>query len=55
LFSVLAFPVVYWIFSQGFSVWTIPLVIGALLVMQALNVSADALANDYVAAEQREP
>lgn len=54
-FSLLAFPVVYWILLQGFSAWTIPFVIGALVVVQALNVAADALANDYVASEHREP
>lgn len=53
--SVLAFPVVYWILMQGFSAWTIPAVIGALIVIQILNVAADAVANDYVAAEHREP
>ena len=54
-FSVLTFPVVYWVLLQGFTVWTIPLVIGVLAVSQGLNIATDALTNDYVAAEYREP
>jgi hypothetical protein len=52
---VLAFPVVYWILLQGFSVWTIPSVIGVFAVIQILNVAADAFTNDYIAAEYGEP
>jgi hypothetical protein len=54
-FGVLAFPAVYWILLQGFSVWTILSVIGVLVASQVLNVAADALTNDFVAAEYREP
>src|SRR5262245_20880252 len=54
-FGVLTFPVIYWILLQGFSAWTIPAVIGALVVSLVLSIAADALTSDYVATEHREP
>lgn len=54
-FSVLAFPMFYWVLLRGFSVWTIPSVIGALAVIQILNIAIDAPTNDYIAAEYGEP
>jgi hypothetical protein len=54
-FSLLAFPLVYWVLLQGFGVWTILSVIGVLAGIQMLNVAADAFTNDYIPAEHGEP
>jgi hypothetical protein len=41
--------------SHGFTVWTIPSVIGVFVLMQILNVAADRIANDFISAEHGEP
>ena len=51
-FSVLAFPLLYWILWHGFNAWTIPSVIGVVVLVQLLNAAADWLINDYIAADQ---
>jgi hypothetical protein len=53
-FAVLSFPLLYWVVSQGFSVWTIPAVIGIFVLVQMLNVAADWMTNDYVPADRGE-